>query len=91
VTHPVPTVRQEDGGWGYGAGRTAVFVTWDEDDGSHGNHIATLVAAPSVVPGTVSSTTFNHYSMLRTTEEMLGLGLLGNATSAASMRNAFNF
>ena len=75
----------------YEAGRTAVFVTWDEDDGSHGNHIATLVAAPSVVPGTVSSTRFNHYSMLRTTEEMLGLGLLGNATSAASMRNAFNF
>jgi hypothetical protein len=75
----------------YAAGRTAVFVTWDEDDGSHGNHIATLVAAPSVVPGTVSSSTFNHYSMLRTTEEMLGLGLLGNATSAASMRNAFNF
>lgn len=75
----------------YAAGRTAVFVTWDEDDSSHSNHIATVVAAPSVVPGTVSSSTFNHYSMLRTTEEMLGLGLLGNATSAASMRNAFNF
>jgi hypothetical protein len=75
----------------YGAGRTAVFLTWDEDDSSHSNHIATVVAAPSVVPGTVSASNFNHYSMLRTTEEMLGLGLIGKATSAASMRNAFNF
>jgi hypothetical protein len=75
----------------YAAGRTAVFLTWDEDDSSHSNRIATVVAAPSVAPGTVSSSTFNHYSMLRTTEEMLGLGLLGNATSATSMRNAFNF
>jgi hypothetical protein len=73
----------------YQAGRTAVFLTWDEDDSSHSNHIATVVAAPSVQPGTTSATTFNHYSMLRTTEEMLGLGTIGNAASAASMRSAF--
>jgi hypothetical protein len=73
----------------YQAGNTAVFVTWDEDDGSASNHIATLVAAPSVVPGTAPTATFNHYSMLRTTEEMLGLGLVGNAASATSMRTAF--
>jgi hypothetical protein len=75
----------------YGAGRTAVFLTWDEDDSGHGNRIATLVAAPSIAPGTVSAQTFNHYSMLRTTEEMLGLGFIGNAASAASMRGAFRF
>ncbi len=75
----------------YGAGRTAVFVTWDEDDSSHSNHIATVVAAPSVVPGTISAATFNHYSMLRTTEEMLSLGFVGNAATAASMRGPFNF
>jgi hypothetical protein len=74
----------------YRAGRTAVFLTWDEDDSSHSNHIATLVAAPSVTPGTISAATFNHYSMLRTTEEMLGLGLIGNAATAASMRKALN-
>jgi hypothetical protein len=72
----------------YAAGRTAVFLTWDEDDSSSSNHIATLVAAPSIVPGTVSATRFDHYSMLRTTEEMLGLGFVGNAASAASMRSA---
>jgi len=74
----------------YAAGRTAIFVTWDEDDRSTDNHIATLVIAPSVHPGTTSATSFNHYSMLRTTEEMLGLSpLLGAAASATSMRSAF--
>ncbi len=76
---------------GYAAGRTAVFVTWDEDDSSHSNQIATLVAAPSVVPGTTSAAKYDHYSMLRTTEEMLNLGFLGNAANAVSMRRAFNF
>jgi hypothetical protein len=75
----------------YTAGRTAVFLTWDEDDSSHANKIATVLAAPSIVPGTVSSATFNHYSMLRTTEEMLGLGFIGNAATASSMRAAFGF
>jgi hypothetical protein len=74
----------------YRAGTTAVFVTWDEDDGSAANHVATLVAAPSVPPGTRSPVSFNHYSMLRTTEELLGLGsFLGNAINATSMRGAF--
>jgi hypothetical protein len=73
----------------YQAGKTAVFLTWDEDDSSHSNHIATIVAAPSVAPGTAPTATFNHYSMLRTTEEMLGLGFVGSAATASSMRVAF--
>jgi phosphatidylinositol-3-phosphatase len=75
----------------YRSGKTAVFLTWDEDDDSSSNHIATLVVAPSVRPGTHSATAFTHYSLLRTTEELLGLKpLLGHAASAASMRSAFN-
>jgi hypothetical protein len=75
----------------YRAGRTAVFLTWDEDDVSSGNHIATLVIAPAVQPGTKSDVPFDHYSMLRTTEELLGLKtFLGNAASATSMRGAFH-
>jgi hypothetical protein len=72
----------------YRAGRTAVFLTWDEDDSGHSNHIATIVAAPSIRPGRTSGRAFNHYSMLRTTEEMLGLGHIGKAASASSMRKA---
>ena len=73
----------------YRSGSTAVFLTWDED---HGGHIPTLVIAPSTFPGTTSNTKFNHYSLLRTTEQMLGIKTyLGSASSARSMRSAFHF
>jgi hypothetical protein len=75
----------------YQAGKTAVYITWDEDDSSQSNQVATVVVAPSITPGTRSGTLFNHYSMLRTTEEQLGLGLLSNAATATSMRTAFGF
>lgn len=77
----------------YRTGNTVVFITWDENDGpSHvaGNQVATLVVAPSVMPGTRSGTSYTHYSMLRTTEELLNLPLLGSATGANSMRVPFH-
>jgi phosphatidylinositol-3-phosphatase len=73
----------------YRAGRTALFITYDENDGSKGNHIPTLVIAPQTRAGTRSATRFTHYSLLRTTEEMLGLKKLGAAAKARSMRAAF--
>ena len=52
--------------------------------------IATLVIAPSTPVGTTSASRFDHYSLLRTTEEMLGLTTyLGEAANAVSMRSAF--
>jgi phosphatidylinositol-3-phosphatase len=73
----------------YQSGSTAVFITWDEDDNSAGQHIPTLAVSPSTPAGTTTATALNHYSMLRTTEEMLGLTpLLANAASAPSMRSA---
>ena len=73
----------------YKSGSTAVFLTWDED---HGGHIPTLVIAPSTSPGTKSNTKFDHYSLLRTTEQILGIKMyLGSASSARSMRSAFHF
>jgi len=74
----------------YLEGDTAVFITWDEDDGSAGNHVPFLVVAPSVVPGTTSGTAYDHYAMLRTTEAMLGLGFLGTAAVAPDFRFKFN-
>lgn len=74
----------------YQAGKTVVFLTWDEDDGGSGNHVATVVVSPYTKPGTTSGTAFTHYSLLRTTEQLLGIATyLGNAASAASMRSAF--
>ncbi|HET6316704.1 MAG TPA: alkaline phosphatase family protein [Chloroflexota bacterium] len=76
----------------YQRGTMAVVVTFDEsatDDSSE--HIATLVVSPSTPPRTRSAKAFTHYSLLRTTEEMLGVEpLLAQAAHAASMRSAFN-
>ncbi len=74
----------------YGGGRTALFITWDEND-SGGSLVPTYVVAPSVQPGTRDAVNYNHYSLLRTTEELLRLHpLLGAAASATSMRSGFN-
>jgi hypothetical protein len=47
------------------------------------------VISPSTTPGTQSAMLFNHYSLLRTTEQLLGLPLLGQASGAGSMVSAF--
>jgi len=52
--------------------------------------LGAIPGGPSAPPGTAPTTFFNHYSLLRTTEEMLGLPKLGKATAAASMRGSFN-
>jgi hypothetical protein len=49
-----------------------------------------VIITPSTPPGTLSGTSFSHYSLLRTTEEMLGITtFLGGAGTATSMRSAF--
>ncbi len=73
----------------YTAGGTAVFITWDEDNGSSGNHVATLAISPYTQPGATDGAGLNHYSLLRTTEDMLGLGCLANSCSASDFRAAF--
>jgi hypothetical protein len=75
----------------YRAGKTVVCVTWDENDYSAAsNQVASVVIGPTVTPGSRSQRHFTHYSLLRTTEELLSVGYLGAAASAHSMRAAFN-
>ena len=73
----------------YRGGRLAVFVTWDEGSGSN-QVVPLLVVAPSVPHGTVAMGRYSHYSLLRTTEALLGLPPLRNAAHAASMVPAFH-
>jgi hypothetical protein len=74
----------------YRAGKTVVFITWDENDGTPGNRVPTIVVSPYTKPGTRNRSGFTHYSLLRTTEELLGIPThLGQAAHAASMRAAF--
>jgi len=85
----------------YTSGSTAVFLTWDEGEGGAatkcatnktdvGCHIATIVISPSTRPGTRSATLFNHYSLLGTAEQLLGLPALGRAASFPTMTSAFH-
>jgi chitodextrinase len=72
----------------YRSGETVVFLVWDE--ASTGSpRVPALVMSPYTMPGVQPGTRFDHYSLLRTTEELLGLPLLGQAASAPSMRAAF--
>ena len=84
----------------YTSGSTAVFITWDEGEGGISNncatntvdpgcHVATIVISPSTKPGTKSATLFNHWSLLATAEQLLGLPKLGKAASATTMTSAF--
>jgi phosphatidylinositol-3-phosphatase len=78
------------GSAGYQTGSTILVIVWDTDDRSANNRAPAIVVAPQVKPGTTSATVFNHYSLLRLSEETLGLPLLGSAARAASMRAAFH-
>ncbi len=69
----------------YRRGRTVVFVVWDEP-----TPMPFVVISPSTAPGTVSPVPADHYALLRTTEELLGLAPLGRAAGAPSLRAAFN-
>jgi acid phosphatase len=63
-----------------------LFVTWDEDDGTGDNRVLTLVVAPGVSP-LVSNQPYNHYSLLATIEDLLGVSRLGEAAGAHSMQD----
>jgi hypothetical protein len=73
-----------------------LFITWDEGSSSAGccgnsagGQVATLVLAPNIVAGLRSTINETHYSLLRTIEDAWGLSALGQASTAASMREYF--
>jgi phosphatidylinositol-3-phosphatase len=85
----------------YQSGTVALVITWDEGEGGSSNdcatnttdvgcHAATIVVSPSTAPGTQSATLFNHYSLLGSTEQLLGVAPLDEALTANSMLAAFN-
>ncbi|MFF8942263.1 alkaline phosphatase family protein [Streptomyces sp. NPDC014864] len=59
-------------------------VTFDEDDSSHSNHVATVFYGAHVAPGSSTSTHYNHYDTLRTLEDMAGLTTHAGAAASAS-------
>ena len=57
-----------------------LIVTWDEDDGSSSNHIATIVVGQLVRPGRYGRKV-DHYNVLRTIEQAYGLPFRGAAAT----------
>jgi hypothetical protein len=74
----------------YQARSLVLFITFDENDGGPANQVPTYVVAPSVPRHSRVGTAFTHYSLLRTTETLLDLPLLGAAQTAASMVSPFH-
>jgi len=64
----------------------ALFITWDEDSGSADNQVLTLVLRPDV-KHRVSAVSYDHYSLLATIEDILGVPRLANAATAKPMRD----
>jgi phosphatidylinositol-3-phosphatase len=67
-----------------------LFITFDENDNGPTNQVPTFVVAPSVPRHSRIGAAFTHYSLLRTTETLLGLPLLGAARGATSMVSSFH-
>ncbi len=86
----------------YRQGGTAIFVTWDDSGvDPPGIEDCTLsdvadclvplfVISPSIAPGTKVTERLTFYSLLRTSEELLGISaFLGGAADAKSLRPLF--
>jgi acid phosphatase len=62
-----------------------LILTWDEDDGSSNNHIATVFIGSMVKHGEYDFH-IDHYNVLRTLIDMYGLRPLGNSANAAPIK-----
>jgi phosphatidylinositol-3-phosphatase len=61
-----------------------LIVTWDEDNGSSNNRIATIFVGEMVKPGQYKQR-INHYNLLHTIEEMYDLPYLGESISSQAI------
>ncbi|GAA1949104.1 alkaline phosphatase family protein [Kitasatospora viridis] len=66
-----------------------LITTFDENDGSPGNRIATFFDGGPVRIGSYGEP-IDHFTVLRTVEDMYGLGHAGAAADAAPVRDVWN-
>ena len=63
----------------------SIFIlTWDEDDGTQSNQIATLIIGQDVKPGRYDQK-ITHYAVLRTLTDMYGLEPIGHGAEATAI------
>jgi hypothetical protein len=87
LAHTLPPLVHELGPHGF------LVLTWDEGTsdrgccaGAHGGHIATIVIGPDVRSGARSSAPVDHYGVLATIEQALGLPPLAGAADPRNGR-----
>jgi hypothetical protein len=61
-----------------------LFITWDEDDSNSENHVLTLLVSPNLAAH-ASARAYDHYSLLATVEDSLGVARLGHAAQATPL------
>jgi acid phosphatase len=66
-----------------------LILTWDEDDDSSNNRIATIFVGPMVKRG-IYETKINHYNVLRTIVDMYDLQPLGESKNAKPITEIWN-
>jgi hypothetical protein len=68
-------------------GDAVLFITWDEGTTNQGGggHVPLLVISNKVIPGFQSSKAYNHYSLLRTIEDVWGLSCINETCNANDM------
>ena len=58
-----------------------LILTWDEDDNFSNNHILTVFVGPHVQPGSTATRVVQHYTIVRTICDLLGLPTFGAAAA----------
>src|SRR5215510_1563457 len=66
-----------------------LIVTWDEDDSSMSNQIATLFVGPMVKTGQFGEV-IDHFNVLRTVEDLYSLGHAGQAANVSPITDVWN-
>ena len=67
--------------------RAGIFITWDE--GTTSGHIPGIWAGPAVKPSYASGVTYNHYSVLKTLENLWNMPSLTTNDAGASAMTEF--
>ena len=66
-----------------------LILTWDEDDGTEGNRIVTIVLGEGIKPGRYPQS-IDHYSVLRTLTDLYGAKPVGHAAQATPITGIWN-
>ena len=66
-----------------------LILTWDEDDGTQNNQIATIILGQGVKPGRYDQR-IDHYSVLRTLTDMYRLKPIGHAKQAKAIKGIWS-